>query len=154
MPSRSPRTAKNRKSKGAEQNFRQPACGRREIDRFQANPWQNGSRRLEILGQSGIFCTPFAQNGVGFGSPTPTDSTTRHDARRTKADRSSWNRKSEIPYHFFGYHTSLKKNRKSGKYRSNTGKLQTLSTPPPIPFMLDAASVSYTHLTLPTIPLV
>ena len=89
MPGRSPPTAKNRKSKGAEQIFRQPACGRREIDRFQASPCQNGSRRLENPGQSRIFCTPFSQNRAGFGSPTPTDSTTRHDAQRTNADRSS-----------------------------------------------------------------
>ena len=36
---------KNRTSRGAEQNFRQPAYGRRKIGRFQANMWPNGSRR-------------------------------------------------------------------------------------------------------------
>ena len=51
-------------------------AARREFDRFQANPWRNASRRLESKAKSGIFCTPFSQNRVGFGSQTPADSTT------------------------------------------------------------------------------
>ena len=46
------------------------------------------------------------------------------DAQRTNAELVE--PKSEIPYHFLGYQTTLKKNRKSGKYHENTGNVSAL----------------------------